>query len=110
MGPALRNPDAGTVAFKGGYNSGLAFGEVPIMVDPHCPFGMWFGFDNRSATRFVMSDGEWADEDGAVLRAATAVDTWDATYRIYENFALLRPNQSFRLRAISTTFVVAHIV
>jgi hypothetical protein len=57
-----------------------------------------------------MSDGEWADEDGAVLRAATAVDTWDATYRIYENFALLRPNQSFRLRAISTTFTVAHIV
>jgi hypothetical protein len=110
MGPALRNPDAGTVAFKGGYNSGLAFGEVPIMVDPHCPFGMWFGFDNRSATRFVMSDGEWADEDGAVLRAATAVDTWDATYRIYDNFALLRPNQSFRLRAISNTYVVAHIV
>ena len=109
-GPALRNPDAGTVAFKGGYNSGLAFGEVPIMVDPHCPYGMWFGFDNRSATRFVMSDGEWADEDGAVLRAATAVDTWDATYRIYENFALLRPNQSFRLRGINSTFVVAHIV
>lgn len=111
-GPALRNPDAGTVAFKGGYNSGLAFGEVPIMVDPHCPYGMWFGFDNRSAVRYVMSDGEWADEDGAVLRAvgSTAVDTWDATYRIYENFALLRPNQSFRLRGISTTFVIAHIV
>lgn len=109
-GPALRNPDLGTVAFKGGYNSGLAFGEVPIAVDPHCPYGFWFGFDNRSAVRYVMSDGEWADEDGAVLRAATAVDTWDATYRIYENFALLRPNQSFRLSGISTTFVIAHIV
>lgn len=110
-GPALRNPDAGTVAFKGGYaGGGLAFGEVPIMVDPFCPFGMWFGLDNRSGVRYVMSDGEWADEDGAVLRAATAVDTWNATYRIYENYAMLRPNQSWRLADISTTFVIAHIV
>ena len=103
-------PDAGTAAFKGGYQSGLTFGDCPIFTDPHCPFGFLFGWDNRSAVRYVMSDGEWADEDGAVLRAATAVDTWDATYRIYENFFLGRPNQSFRLSGISSTFTIAHIV
>lgn len=111
-GPALRNPDAGTAAAKGSYKDGIAFGEVPIYTDPFCPFGFWFGWDNRSSVRYVMSDGEWADEDGAVLRAVgnTAVDTWEAWYRIYENFANLRPNQSFRLRGINATFAIAHIV
>jgi hypothetical protein len=111
-GPALRNPDAGTAAAAGSYKDGMSFGETPIYTDPFCPFGFWFGWDNRSSVRYVMSDGEWADEDGAVLRAVgnTAVDTWEAWYRIYENFANLRPNQSFRLRGVNTTFSIAHIV
>jgi hypothetical protein len=110
-GEYLMKPDAGTVSAKGAYKDGLHFGGVPINTDPFAPYGTWFGFDNRSAYRYVVTDGEWADEDGAVLsRVATQVDTFEATYRIYDNFCVLRPNQSFRLDAITANVVVSHIV
>ena len=106
----LLKPDAGTKAAKDPYENMLTFGGTPIEIDHFAPYGEWLGFDNRSATRFIMADGEWADETGAILRAvAGAVDTFDATYRIYENFFLGQPNQSFRLTGISTNIVVVHV-
>lgn len=110
-GGELMSPDAGTKAAKGGYNDGIGFGGVPIKTDPHFPYGMWLGHDSRSCVRYVMNEGSWIDDDGAVLvRSTTAVDTFDATYRIFDNFAAHRPNQSFRLDGITTSFVIAHII
>jgi hypothetical protein len=110
-GGELMSPDSGTRAAKGGYNDGITFGGVPIKTDPHVPYGMWFGCDPRSNVRYVMNEGSWIDDDGNVLvRSTTAVDTFNATYRIFDNFACLRPNQSFRLEGITTSFVIAHII
>ncbi len=106
----LLKPDLGTKAAKDGSRGAVTFGGVPIEIDHFAPYGEWFGFDNRSAVRYVMADGEWVDEDGAILsRTAGAVDTFDAIYRIYENFALLQPNQSFKLTGITTNVVVVHV-
>jgi len=107
-GEKLLKPDLGLITAKDG-QGGLDFGGTGIEVDHWAPYATWFGLDNRSSVRYVMSDGEWVDEDGAVLsRSTTAVDTFDAIYRIYENFACLQPNQSFRLDNISSNIVVVH--
>lgn len=111
MGADLKSPDVGTVAAKNSWNTGLNFGGVPLKRGIDAPYGMWFGVDNRSFVRFTADEGSWIDEDGAVLRRdTTAVDTFLGQYRIYENFASLRPNQSFRLDGITTTVVVAHVI
>jgi len=103
-------PDAGT-KIAGDYKASLTFGGVPVQCDPFAPFGEWYGLDTSSFRRASMTDGEWADETGAVLTQVTgAQDTYAATYRIYENFYALRPNQSFALRGLSTNVVVAQIV
>ena len=106
----LMSPDAGTKAAKDPYESRLQFGGVDLYIDHFAPYGYWFGLDSRSATRYVMTDGEWADETGAVLtEVANAVDTYKGIYRIYENYALLQPNQCFRLDGISANIVVVHV-
>jgi hypothetical protein len=111
MSADLKSPDAGTVAAKNTWNTGLNFGGVPLKRGIDAPYGTWFGVDNRSFVRFTSDEGSWIDEDGAVLRRDTvAIDTFLGQYRIYENFAALRPNQSFRLDGITTTVVVAHVV
>ena len=109
----LMTPDTGTAAADqtDESNSGLKFGNVPIHIDLDLPFGMWFGMDPRSCARYVMNPGSWVDDDGAVLtRSATAVDTFTAQYRVFEQFIKFQPNQSFRLEDISTTSVVVHRV
>ena len=111
MGADLKSPDVGTVAAKNSWNTGLNFGGIPLKRGIDAPYGTWFGVDNRSFVRYVADAGSWVDEDGAVLRRdVTAVDTFLGQYRIYENFAALRPNQSFRLDGITATVIAAHVV
>ena len=106
----LMKPDAGTKV-AGDYKASLTFGGTPIKCDHFAPYGEWYGIDNRSWRRASMTDGEWADETGAVLtEVAGSVDTYKATYRIYENYFAIRPNQSFRLSGLTTNVIVAHVV
>jgi len=106
----LMRPDAGTKIAKD-YTANLTFGGVPVVCDHFAPFGEWYGLDTSSFRRASMTDGEWADETGAVLTAVSGqLDTYEAIYRIYENFYALQPNQCFRLSGITTNIVVAHVV
>lgn len=106
----LMRPDALTKSAKGGYDDGMTVGGRPVKTDPHSPYGMWFGLDPDGCKRYVMEDGEWADETGAIWRAvANEVDTLEATYRIYDQFIHEQPNTCFRLEDISTTFAIAHV-
>ncbi len=106
----LMKPDAGT-KIASDYKNMLTFGGIDVYTDHFAPFGSWYGLDTSSFRRASMTDGEWADETGAVLTAvAGQVDTYEALYRIYENFYALRPNQSFKLTGITTNVVVAQVV
>jgi len=106
----LMKPDAGTKIAKD-YKATLTFGGIPVQCDHFAPFGEWYGLDTSSWRRASMADGEWADETGAVLTAvAGQLDTYEALYRIYENFYALQPNQSFAIRGITTNVIVAQTV
>jgi len=108
-GGDLLNPDAGTSVVKKSWDTGAAFGGVPFKRCPDAPYGVIVGCDNRSGYRCAADDGSWVDRDGTIFeRSTSAVDTWDLTYRIWDNYILTQPNQSFRLEGISANNVVVH--
>lgn len=109
----LMSPDAGTVAADqtDESNTGLKFGNVPIHIDQDLPYGMWFGIDTRGLRRYVGNPGSWVNRDGNMFfRATGTVDTWEAEYRVWENFVDRHPNRSFRLEDITANVVVVHRV
>ena len=106
----LSRPDAGTVAAKKGK---LAFGGIGITEDKYAPYGMIFGLDRSGMKRWSLVNGEWADEDGAVLcrvgTGTSAADQFEAFYRIWDNFSNDYPNRSFRLDGVTATVVVVAV-
>lgn len=110
MGSDLMRPDAGTAAAK---QSTMTFGGIPFLIDKRAPYGVIFQSDPDGLKRFVLVKGEWADDDGAVLRpvgvGTAAVDSFEAYYRIWDNFQNDRPPASSRLDGISASVTVAHV-
>jgi len=62
-----------------------------------------------SVVRYVHVKGEWADEDGAILRNVANYDKWEAFYRIFDELHTDRPNECFRLDGITATVNTNHI-
>ncbi len=108
----LMTPDAGTSAAKqtDESNTGLKFGNVPIHIDQDLPYGMWFGIDNRDCVRYVGDSGSWVDRDGNIFFRGSTVDTWEAEYRLWEQYVDFRPSRTFRLEGISANVVTVHRV
>jgi len=106
MGADLKSPDAGTKAAKMG---DVTFGEIPWLVDKDAPYGMLFGVDQSSATRWVEVEGEWADDDGTILLRLLNQDAYEARYRLFENYSLDRPASCVRWDGITANVVVAHV-
>lgn len=106
MGGDLMAPDAGTKAAKMG---DITFGGIPWLVDKDAPYGMLFGLDQSSATRWVEVEGEWADDDGTILLRLLNQDAYEARYRLFENYSLDRPASCVRWDGITANVVVAHV-
>ena len=110
-GADLRNPDLGTKAtqvVKGQY---VAFGGVPIREEKHFPYGVWMGLDNSSFLHFVSVEGRWEDRGGSILQLDTAnsTHTFVALFYMRDNFAMTRPNSSFRLDGLTTSVVALNL-
>lgn len=105
-GGDLMSPDAGTKAAKMG---DITFGGIPWLVDKDAPYGMLFGLDKSTATRYVEVEGEWADDDGTILLRLSSTDAYEARYRLFENYALDRPASCVRWDGITANVVVAHV-
>lgn len=106
IGANLKNPDAGTIAAKLG---DVTYNAIPMIVDKDAPYGIMFGCDPATFTRWVEVEGEWADDDGTVLLRVLNSDAYEARYRIFDNFSVDRPASSFRLDGITATEVAVHI-
>lgn len=106
----LSKPDAGTVAAKKG---SLAFGGIPITEDKYAPYGIIFAVDRSGFKRWSLVNGEWADDDGAVLcrvgTGTSAADQFEAFYRIWDNFSNDFPNRCARLDGVTATVVVTAV-
>ncbi|MFQ5874292.1 MAG: phage major capsid protein [Dehalococcoidia bacterium] len=108
-GEYLMKPDLGT---KGAaLSSDITYAGVPFKVDKDAPYGIIFGLgDKSSMLRWSHISGEWADEDGRVLRiASNSQDAWEAFYRIFENYDCDRPNASVRWDGVTANVVTTHL-
>lgn len=107
-GADLARPDAGTSAAKKPGGKTITFGDIPFMVSRDAPYGMLFGFNKASWVRYVESEGQWADEGGAVMKWVPEFDEYTAFFYIYDNFHCQQPNANFRMEGITVNQVVIH--
>ena len=105
MGGDLRTPDGATVAAK---LKDITYGTIPMKVCKHAPAGVMVGVDSSLMNRWVWSEGHWDDTDGNILHRVSNKDSFEAFYKIYDNFSTDRCNAHFRIDGITTTQIVVH--
>lgn len=107
-GADLSRPDGGTAAAKkpAGRKT-ITYGDIPFLVDRDAPYGMIFGIDPDSWVRYSETDGEWADDEGAILKWVSGFDEYTAFYRIFENYHCHYPARNFRMEGITVNQIVA---
>lgn len=91
-------PDAG---YKGAAHEGeIEFNEAPMHIDRDCPYGVIFGLDESNLFRYVNEEGKWADDDGTILLRVSGVDSYEARFRVFDNFTNDTPNRCFVISGI----------
>lgn len=103
------SPDAGIKAAGIDWNKAVTFAGIPIRYDKDFPFQTMVGLDERYWERYVLVEGEWVDDDGAVLFRDANKDNFEARYRVWENFHCQKPVAQFRLDGITTTVPTFHV-
>lgn len=102
-GADLSKPDGGTknAALKRGGE--ITYGDRPWKIAKHAPYNTLFGMLKGTVVRHINARGEWADDDGSILRNVTGYDAWEGFYRIFDQFHTDRPNECFRLDGVTVT-------
>lgn len=96
-----KSPDGG---FKGNaLESEITFAEKPLKVDRDCPYGILFGVDDSKMFRYVLSEAEWADDDGKILLRVAGVDAYEARFRCFDNYMCDAPNTCFTITGLALT-------
>jgi hypothetical protein len=98
---ALKQVHRRQASSSGGFTA-VMFDENPIFVDDQCPVGNVYGLALKNLFWAQMSDWDWMDEDGKVLKWDTAPRT--ATWRTCTSTASWAPrarNTHFKLTSIT---------
>jgi hypothetical protein len=67
--------DAQSVTLHGGFQA-LMFDETPMVIDDHCPLGTVYALNTSAMFWSQMSDWEWMEEDGNVLKWESRLDRY----------------------------------
>jgi hypothetical protein len=92
--------DAQSVKLHGGYTA-LFFDENPIFVDGQCPVGSVFGVALNRLFWSQMSDWDWMEEDGKVLKWESRRDRYIAVLYKYCQLGTTHRGAHFRLTGIT---------
>ena len=79
-----QNFDAGSQA--GAFKKDISFNGVPVRADKDFAYGTLIGVTKAQLLWFPETKGEWVDEDGNILFRVQNTDSFEARYRLYENF------------------------
>lgn len=63
-----------------GWARAIDFNGIPIIRDKHCPDGKMFFLDMSTFALFQDSEGQWMDEDGAILHRVTDSHAYEASW------------------------------
>ncbi len=91
-----RFTNAESVKLHGGFTA-LWFDENPFFVDDQCPVGTLVGISLKDLFWSQLSDWEWMEEDGKVLKHESRKDRYSAILFKYSNLGTTRRNAHFRL-------------
>lgn len=106
MSASLMRPDGGTAAAKG---KELDFGGIPIKTDKDAPYGVLMGLQYDTFTRWTLTEGQWADDSGSILRFVDGYDAYEAVYRVFDNIGCEAPQRNFAMFGITSNVVVVHL-
>lgn len=92
--------DAQSVSLHGGFTA-LMFDENPIFIDDQCPVGNVWGLALNKMFWAQMSDWDWMEEDGKVLKWEPRRDRYIAVLYKYCQLGTTYRNAHFRLTGIT---------
>lgn len=101
MGADLMKPDTGTQA--GVFKTDLTWSGIPIKVEKDAPYGTIFGVNRAHLFWIPEVEGEWADEDGAILLRSATADAYEGRFRVFENFFSDKGDAHFRMDGVTAT-------
>lgn len=89
-----------STTLRGGFKV-LLFDEQPIFVDDQCPVGSVFGLSLSDLFWAEMSDWDWMEEDGKVLKWESRKDRYIAVLYKYTQLGTTARNRHFKLTAVT---------
>ena len=92
--------DAQSVTLHGGFKT-VMFDEDPIFIDDQCPTGSVFGIRTSDMFWAQLSDWDWMEEDGKVLKWESRRDRYTAVLFKYSQLGTTRRNSHFRLTGVT---------
>ncbi len=92
--------DAQSVKLHGGFTA-LMFDENPWFVDDQSPIGQVVGLSTKDLFWSQLSDWEWMEEDGKVLKHESRKDRYTAILFKYSNLGTARRNAHFVLTGLT---------
>jgi hypothetical protein len=92
--------DAQSVRLHGGFTAVL-FDENPIFVDDQCDVGFVWGLALNKLFWAQMSDWDWMEEDGKVLKWESRRDRYIAILYKYSQLGTTQRNAHFRLEGVT---------
>lgn len=85
----------------------VEYNGYPVHVDRDAIVGDWLALNRNYLTRYVLVDGEWAEETGSMFRAVAGVDALEAIYRLADNFSSDKPISHGKLTGMTVTNAIA---
>lgn len=70
---------------------------LPVVCDRDAPGNALFGINFASIKKYVLSDPEWADDDGAVLSRVSGYDAYEAYLAGYQELGYTRRNAFWKV-------------
>lgn len=93
-----RNIDPLTL--EGGFKA-ISFSGIPIVADRHCPDGTMDLLNTKSFTMHTLSDWDWLDDDGKILKQIAGKPAWTAVLAKYGELMCDHPGGQARLKAVT---------
>lgn len=90
--PLKRFNDADSTTLRGGFKA-LMFDDKPMVIDDHCRIGRIYALNTDAMFWSQMSDWEWLEEDGSVLKHVSGYDKYEGHLFKYFNLGTYARNR-----------------
>lgn len=88
----------------------VEYNGVPVSVDKDAIVGDWLAINRNYLTKYVLVEGEWAEETVGMFRPVSGVDALEAIYRCADNYSTDKSNAHGKLTGMNVAnAIVSHV-